>query len=57
MLTIVIGHDEFGEDPLLLHEEDGLPGGRMRWRTVAHTDDEGIAAGIVELLYRRCYGP
>jgi hypothetical protein len=27
MFTIVIGRDEFGEDPLLLRDEDVPPGG------------------------------
>ena len=45
MFSIVIGKDDFGEDPLLLREEDALPGGEMRWRLVAQTDDEVIAPG------------
>ena len=27
----------------------------MRWRLVAQTDDEEVAAGVMELLIRRCY--
>ena len=44
VLTIVIGTDE-----------DALPGGEMRWRLVAQTDDEDVATGVMELLIRRCF--
>jgi len=54
MLTIVIARGDFGEDPLLLREGDGVPGGETRWRLVAQTDDEEIAAGVMELMVRRC---
>jgi hypothetical protein len=39
MFTIVVGTDEFGSIPLLLREEDALPGGALRWRLVAQTAD------------------
>jgi len=55
MLTIVIGTDVIGSKPRLLRDEDALPGGEMRWRLVAQTDDESVAAGVMELLIRRCY--
>jgi hypothetical protein len=55
MFTIVIGTDDFGADALLLRDEDALPGGETRWRFVAQTDDEVIAAGVLELMVRRCY--
>ena len=32
-----------------------MPGGETRWRLVAQTDDEEIAAGVMELMVRRCY--
>jgi hypothetical protein len=51
----VIGRDDFGEDPLLLRDEDALPGGEMRLRLVAQTEDEAIAAGVMELMVRRRY--
>jgi hypothetical protein len=53
--TSVIGKDDFGEGPLLLREEDGLPGGDMRWSLVAQTDDGEMAAGVMERLVRRCH--
>ena len=55
MLTIVMGTDEHGSIPMLLHDEDALPGGAFRWRLVAQTDDEIVAAGVMELLNRRCF--
>jgi hypothetical protein len=56
MFTIVIGTDESGAIPLLLHEEDALPGGAFRWRLVAQTDDEGVADSVMALMIRRCLG-
>ena len=47
--------DEFGSTPLLLHEEDALPGGAFRWRLVAQTDDQAEAEGVMELVNRRCF--
>ena len=55
MFTIVIGRDEFGEDPLLLRDEDALPGGGWRWRLVVQTDDEAIAEEVMKIMVRRCY--
>jgi hypothetical protein len=55
MFTIVIGKDDFGEEPLLLREGDALPGGEMPWRLVAQTDDEEVAAGVMELLVCRYF--
>ena len=55
MFWVVIGRDEFGEDPLLLSDEDALPGGAWRWRLVAQTDDEAIAEEVMKLMVRRCY--
>jgi hypothetical protein len=55
MFTIVVGTDEACEVPLLLHAEDALPGGAFRWRFIAQTDDESIAAGVMKLMYRRCF--
>lgn len=53
MLTIVIGTDEVGSKARLLRDEDALPGGEMRWRLVAKTDDQEVAAGVMGLLIRR----
>lgn len=55
MLTVVIGTDTVGSKPRLLRDEDALPGGEMRWRLVAQTDNKEVAAGIMTLLIRRCY--
>jgi hypothetical protein len=55
MFTIVIGTDGAGEFPMLLREEDVLPGGDTRWRRVAQTDDYAEAVGVVDLLHRRCF--
>ena len=55
MLTVVTGTDEVGSKPLLLRDEDALPRGDMRWRLVAQTDDEKVAAGVMELLIRRTF--
>ena len=55
MLTIVIGRDEGGEVPMLLRDDDKLPGGSLRSRLVAQADDEEVAAGVMELLVRRCF--
>ena len=55
MFTIVIGTDEVGSRPVLLREDDALPGGRARWRLVAQTEDIHEAERVMEILYRRCY--
>jgi hypothetical protein len=53
--TIVIDTDEAGSFPMLLCDEDALPGGDTRWRLVAQTDDYAEAVGVVDLLHRRCF--
>jgi hypothetical protein len=39
----------------LLRDENALPGGELRWWLVAQTDDEEVAAGVMELPIRRCF--
>lgn len=57
MLTIVLGtNPHYGGLPLLLRQDEAAPAGSFRWRTVAQTDDESIAAEIMQMMYRRCYG-
>jgi hypothetical protein len=42
--------------PFLLGEEDAPPAGEgMRWRLDTETDEPDLAAGIMELLHRRCF--
>lgn len=55
MFKIVIGSDERGSIPLLLRDEDALPGDALRWRLIARTDDEGIARRLMEMMARRCF--
>jgi hypothetical protein len=45
---------EVGEFPMLLRDESALPGGDVRWRPVARTDDPAEAERVMELLNRRC---
>jgi len=52
MFTTVLGTDEFGSTPVLLHEEDALPGGAFRPQLVAQTDDPAEAEAVMELLKR-----
>jgi hypothetical protein len=54
MFTIVIGQDEAGEFPLLLEEKDAHERRPTQWRRVAETDDVQVAAGVMELVIRRC---
>jgi hypothetical protein len=55
MFTIVVGTDESGSIPLLLHEEDALPGSALPWQLVAQTDNPTEAGRVMELLSRRCF--
>ncbi len=52
---VVIGRDNVGEFPILLRDADALPGGKFCWRLIAQTDDEVVAAGVMDLLVRRCF--
>jgi len=48
---VVLRYDEAGTCPVILREDDHLfSADGARWRLVAHTDDPGLAARIVEQL-------
>jgi hypothetical protein len=48
---VVLRYDEAGTCPVILREDDHLfSSDGARWRLVAHTDDPGLAARIVEQL-------
>lgn len=52
---VVIGTNEAGWFPLLLRDADALPGGEFQWRLIARTDDEIVAAGVMDMLVRRYF--
>ncbi len=56
MYSVLVGTDESGSIPLLLRADIAPLDSRMRWRLIAQTDDESLAAEVMQVLYRRCYG-
>jgi hypothetical protein len=54
---VVLRYDEAGSCPVILREDDHLfSSDGARWRLVAHTNDPGLAARIVEQLARAPQG-
>jgi len=55
MYTVVMGRDEHGSFPMLVRDEDDLPGGAVRWRLVGQTDDYAEAVTLLRGAHDRCY--
>jgi uncharacterized protein (DUF2236 family) len=59
MYWVLIGTDESGSFPLLLTDEEALPGlsgSSVQWQLVARTRNQGVAARLMQMAHEDCHG-
>jgi hypothetical protein len=59
MYWVLIGTDESGSFPLLLTDEEALPGlsgSCVQWQLVARTRNQRVAARLMQMAHEDCHG-
>jgi hypothetical protein len=59
MYWVLVGTDESGSFPLLLTDEEALPGLRgssVQWQLVATTRNQRVAARLLQAAHEECHG-